>query len=270
MGGFVICAIQSNEQTEMLEILAMEFSIHAQHMPHLHSGWQGKADLGWQQSHTLAKNSLQGLLRKLWDSMELRTATRATREDKSSPHATGSSWEGALQGPSEGHPGAQKPTGILSQLRGLWQHFGKGAAARGRGSSDYDCCSKGMRRRARDTCAECSESKGWGGLGSSKFSEPLQCWKALVCSFLEELARELLPGSAGAGGSRICLLFLALCPGLWSLVMLTWYCLSSRSLGPKTGGNMIQKFGRWPKNKRGMRKETRECLYPMGKVIYDN
>ena len=51
----------------------------------------------------------------------------------------------------------------------------------------------------------CSRIQRDGGeLGSSKFSEPLQCWKPLVCSSLEELAGELLPGSAGAGGSRIC------------------------------------------------------------------
>ncbi|RMC03679.1 hypothetical protein DUI87_19671 [Hirundo rustica rustica] len=59
-GCFVICAIQSNEQMEMLEDfghgILQPCPAHAP--PELRLG-KASADLGWQQSHTLAKNSLQ-------------------------------------------------------------------------------------------------------------------------------------------------------------------------------------------------------------------
>ena len=184
----------------------MNVSSHAQLMPHVPSGWARKAQI-WDGSR--ATRSLRTPCKACWENsrtpLRVELQPGATQGGQIHPHPTGSSL-GSVQRtnpppshwqlfrkcskcPSEGHPGHQKPRAILSQPCCLWQHFGKGAGAKGR-QQWLKLLQAGAEGRAWTQELRCSKmQKDAGELGSNKYSQALKWWKSFLWNSLKELPR---------------------------------------------------------------------------------
>lgn len=178
----------------------MKVSSHAQHMPHVHSGWARKAQI-WDGSR--ATHWLRTPCKACWENsgtpLSLELQLEPTREDKSNSHATGSSLGSAPSVPVKVILDTRNQQGSWASSACLWQHFGKWAGAGGRQqrlkllqAGDEGIVTQVLR------CSKIQEN--W----ESTMSQALKWWKPFMGSSLEELPGQLLLGAAVAKDSRRC------------------------------------------------------------------